>query len=47
MVICFYQSFLDDDRIDGKEIDNFKIELLFYEIIKNFDKLLIQYWVSM
>ncbi|RMX56547.1 hypothetical protein pdam_00007184 [Pocillopora damicornis] len=33
----------DDDRIDGKEIDNPKIELLFHETTKNFDKLPIQY----
>lgn len=47
MVICFYQSSSDDDRIDGKEIDNPKIELLFHETTKNFDKLPIQYRVSM
>ncbi|KAL9982740.1 hypothetical protein ACROYT_G004830 [Oculina patagonica] len=33
----------DDDRINGKEIDNPKIELLFHETTKNFDKLPIQY----
>ena len=47
MVICFHQSSSDDDRIDGKEIDNPKIELLFHETTKNFDKLPIQYRVSM
>ena len=47
MMICFHQSSSDDDRIDGKEIDNPKIELLFHETTKNFDKLPIQYRVSM
>lgn len=47
MVICFHKSSSDDDRIDGKEIDNPKIELLFHETTKNFDKLPIQCRVSM
>ena len=46
ILFCFYQSSSDDDRIDGKEIDNPKIELLFHETTKNFDKLPIQYRVS-
>jgi len=33
----------DDDRINSKAIDNPKIELLFHETTKNFDRLPIQY----
>ena len=41
------QTSSDDDRINSKEIDNPKIELLFHETTKNFDRLPIQYRVSM
>jgi len=40
------QTSSDDNRINGKKIDNPKIELLFHETTKNFDKLPIQYRVS-
>lgn len=43
---CFSQTSSEDHRINGKEIDNPKIELLFHETTKNFDKLPIQYRVS-
>ena len=41
------QTSSDDDRISSKKIDNPKIELLFHETTKNFDRLPIQYRVSM
>ena len=47
MLFVSLQTSSDDDRINNREIDNPKIELLFHETTKNFDRLPIQYRVSM
>ena len=45
-VVFMPQTSSDEHRINYKEIQNPAIELLFYETTKNFDKLPIQYRVS-